>query len=108
MAADRLVVAVATGEPDDLDVRVARQEADELRADVAGRADDPDADPSRAAVGGDAPFGAGGPRTSGPSRSPRATRVPRSRAHAVPARRLSREVGLGWLAGIGWTVVMGA
>ena len=47
MAADRLVVAVAAGEADDLDVRVPGEQADELGADVAGRPDDPDADPAR-------------------------------------------------------------
>ena len=45
VAADRVVVAAARREPDDLDVRVASEEADQLGADVAGRADDPDADP---------------------------------------------------------------
>jgi hypothetical protein len=42
--ADRVVVAAARCEPDDLDERVASEEPDQLRADVAGRADDPDAD----------------------------------------------------------------
>ena len=36
--------------PTSVDVRVAGQEPDELGADVAGRADDPDADPSRPTV----------------------------------------------------------
>ena len=48
-AADRIVVALATDEADELDVRVAREQADELAADIAGRADDPDADPPRPA-----------------------------------------------------------
>ena len=50
VAADRIVVAVAAGEPDDVDVRMARQQPDQLGADVAGRADDADADPARPAV----------------------------------------------------------
>ncbi len=48
VAADRLVLAVATREPDDLDVRMARQQPDELRADVPGRPDDADTDAPRA------------------------------------------------------------
>jgi hypothetical protein len=43
--ADRLGFASAALEPDDLDLGVAAQQADELGADVAGRTDDPDADP---------------------------------------------------------------
>ena len=43
------------GEPDDLDVRVAGEQPDQLGADVAGRADDPDPDPARPTVVGDAP-----------------------------------------------------
>ena len=35
VAADRLVVAVAAGQPDDLDVRVAGQQPDQLAAGVA-------------------------------------------------------------------------
>ena len=45
-----LVLAVAAGQPDDLHVRMARQQADELAAGVPGRADDADADPARPAV----------------------------------------------------------
>src|SRR5690242_9066424 len=47
---DRVVVAPATGQPDELDIRVPRQEADELGADISGRADDPDPDAARAAA----------------------------------------------------------
>ena len=51
---DRFGFAGAALEPDDLDVGVARQEPDELRADVAGGPDDADPDPlvraSRAAA----------------------------------------------------------
>ena len=57
VAADRVVVTVAPGQADDRDVRVARQQADELAARVAGRPDDPDPDPARAAVGHGAPDG---------------------------------------------------
>ncbi len=56
VAADRIVVAVATGEPDDVDVGMAGQEADQLRADVPGRADDADAQPAWTAIGGEASF----------------------------------------------------
>jgi hypothetical protein len=45
---DRLV-AVATLEPDDLDGGMATEQPDQLGADVAGRADDPD--PDRAGAG---------------------------------------------------------
>ena len=42
--ADRLPVPAAPHQAGDLDVRMAREEADQLRADVAGRAHDRDAD----------------------------------------------------------------
>ena len=42
VAADRLVLPVAPGESDDVDVRVPRQDPDELRPDVTGRAHDAD------------------------------------------------------------------
>ena len=48
-AAERVVVAVAALEADEVDVRVAREEPDELGADVAGRPDDADADATRPA-----------------------------------------------------------
>ena len=48
--ADRLVAAAATHQPHDLDVRMARQQADELGADVAGGTDDGDPDPRPRAV----------------------------------------------------------
>ena len=54
---DRLVLAVAAGEPDDLDVRMPAQQPDQLAAAVAGRADDPDTDASRAIDAGHAPLG---------------------------------------------------
>ena len=63
---DRLVVAAASRQADDLDVGMARQEPDQLRADVAGRADDPDADPLRRDQAGDPSRSrdrAGGPRS---------------------------------------------
>jgi hypothetical protein len=40
--ADRLAVAAAALEPDDLDVRVAAEETDQLGPDVPRRTDDPD------------------------------------------------------------------
>ena len=43
---DRVVVAAAAGQSDELDVGVAGEQADELGADVAGGADDPDPDPA--------------------------------------------------------------
>ncbi len=50
VGADRIVLAVTAGQPDDLDVRMARQQPDELAAGVPGRADDADPDPSRPAI----------------------------------------------------------
>ena len=47
-AVDRVVVAATPDEPDQLDVRVPRQQPDQLTADIAGRPDDPDPDPPRA------------------------------------------------------------
>ena len=47
VVADRLVLAVAPGEPDDLHVRMPAQQPDQLAAAIAGRADDPDPDPPR-------------------------------------------------------------
>ena len=55
-AVDRVVVAVAAGRPTIVDVRVAGEEADQLGADVAGRADDADPDAPRPVVAGDAPL----------------------------------------------------
>ena len=58
VAADRVVLPVAPGEPDDVDVGMAGQQPDQLRADVPGGPDDADAQAARPAVGGDASFGA--------------------------------------------------
>jgi hypothetical protein len=104
MGADGIVVAVATGETDEIDVRMAGQQADELRADVAGRADDPDPDTPRSAVRLFAAGGAG----QGPRRSVRRDRGGRlePRAHGHTGRLTGGWLGL--LAGVGWTVVMGA
>ncbi len=44
--ADRIVVALAAGQAHQIHVRMSGQEPDELTADVAGRTDDPDADPA--------------------------------------------------------------
>ena len=91
VAADRLVAAAARGQRDDVDERVAVEEPDQLGADVAGRADDPDADPQV---------------RSGPAvRRDRRLRL-QARAHGrarpfAEGRLLSR-------AGIGWTADMGA
>ncbi len=51
MVAERLVLAVAAGEPDDAHVGMTAQEPDQLAAAVPGRADDPDADATGAAIG---------------------------------------------------------
>ena len=56
-AADRVAAPFAAGQPGELDGRMARQEADELAADVAGRTDDADAD--RPVEGARSPAGAG-------------------------------------------------
>ena len=56
---DRLLIAIPALQPHQLNVRVARQDADELGTDVPGRADDRDADAPLAAVGGDAACGTG-------------------------------------------------
>ncbi len=57
--ADRVVVAAAAGEPDELDVRVAREQPDQLGADVPGRPDDADPDAPGTAGRIHAPPGAG-------------------------------------------------
>ena len=44
--------------PDDLDVRVPRQQPDQLATDIARRPDDPDPQPARAALGVDPALGA--------------------------------------------------
>ena len=89
--ADWVVVAAASGEPDDLDERVAGEEPDELRTDIAGGADDPDADPEL------------GSRPA----------VRRDRRNGLEARAHGRArpfaEGCLWpRPGIGWTAVMGA
>jgi hypothetical protein len=43
-APDGIAAPLATGQPDELDRGMGSQEPDELAADVAGRADDPDPD----------------------------------------------------------------
>ena len=101
--ADRLVVAVAPGEADDLDVRVAAQEADQLRADVAGRADDPDAQPTRTVVTEAAAQRA----RQDPGRAVRRDRGGRLEPRAHGRMKPFADGWLGWFAGIGWTVVMG-
>ena len=81
---DRIVVTTAAGQPDQLDVGVARQQPDQLGADVAGRADDPDPDPPRAA------------RLSVPAQRPRQD------------DRWRAGVGRGPVAAlVGWVAVMG-
>jgi hypothetical protein len=49
--ADRLILAVAAGKPDDPDVGMTAEQPNQLTAAVARRADDPDPDASRAAIG---------------------------------------------------------
>ncbi len=55
---DRVVVAAPAGQPDEVDIRVAGQQPDQLGADIPGRPDDPDADPARPAGRVDAALGA--------------------------------------------------
>ena len=52
MRVDRVVVAAAPDEPDDLDIRVPREQADQLAADVPGRPDDPDPNDARRSLAG--------------------------------------------------------
>ena len=47
-ATEGIVVAIATLQPDQRDVRVSDEEPDQLGADIAGRPDDPDPDPALA------------------------------------------------------------
>ncbi len=101
-AGDGVVVALATLEADEVDVRVPREEADELRADVAGRPDDADPDPTRAAGGIDVRVASGGRTlTGGPSRLD-------DRLEPGAHGRHQPLTGgwLGWVAETGWTVVM--
>jgi hypothetical protein len=104
VAGDRVVVSVAPGEPDDLDVRVAGKEPDELGPDVAGRPDDPDADAPRPAVR----LSAARRPWYEPRRAVRRGRRgrPEPRAHGRTGPLAGGR--LGWLAGTGRTVVMGA
>ena len=104
VAADRVVLAVAAGEADDLDVRMAGQQPDQLGADVPGRTDDADADPSRPAVGAHAALRAG----EEPRRPVRRDRRGRPEPRAHGRTRPLTGGWLGWLAGSGRTVVMGA
>ena len=104
VAADRVVLAVTSGEAHDVDVRVARQDANQLGADVAGRSDDADADLARAAVGSRAPLRA----RSGPRRAVRRDRRGRSEPRAHWRTWPLTGGWLGLLAETGWTVVMGA
>ena len=46
-AGDRIVVAAPPDEPDQLDVRMPREQPNELATDIAGRPDDPDPDHAR-------------------------------------------------------------
>ncbi len=88
VARDRIVVTVATGESDEVDVRVASQQPDQLCADVPGRADDPDPQPTRAAVRVDPAARAGeDPR--------RAVRRDRGRRSEVRAHRHARPLAGG-------------
>src|SRR3954447_21527764 len=92
VAADRLVLPVAAGQTDDVDVRMARQDPDQLGADVAGRADD--ADPEAAlAVGSDPSLRPG----DEPRRPLRRDRRGRSEPRA---HRRSRPLTGGWLGGL--------
>ncbi len=50
-AVDRVPIATTPNEPDQLDIRMPRQQPDQLSADVAGSTDDPDPDHSRFGLG---------------------------------------------------------
>ena len=63
-ALDRVAVALASHEAGDLDVRVAREEPDQLRAHVPRRADDRDPDGVAVQCAGP-PFGGGRGRVGG-------------------------------------------
>ena len=91
MTADRIVVAVAAGQADDRDVRMAGQEPDQLAAGVARGADDPDPDPPRTASRIGAPFGT----REEPGRAVRRDRRGRLESRAHGRVRPSREAGSG-------------
>ena len=84
------LIAIPALQSHQLHVRVARQDADELGAHVAGRADDRDADAPLAAVGGDAASGAG--------EASRAVRRDRSRCVDAHAHGRARPLTGGRLA----------
>ena len=109
VTADRLVLAVPTGQPDDRHVRVAAQQPDQLRPDVPGRADDADPDPAHAVVPDDPAFRAGHEPRRPVRRDHRGRLESRAHGHRVARSGATSLTGdrLGWLAGIGWTVVMG-
>src|SRR3954454_4809199 len=91
VAADQFVLRVAPGQTEDVVVRRARQDPDQLGADVAGR--DDDADPEAAlAVGSDPSLRPG----DEPRRPVRRDRRGRSEPRA---HRRSRPLTGGWL---GW------
>jgi hypothetical protein len=84
---DRLAIAIPALEADDVDLRMAAEQSEQLSADVAGRADDPDAN----AVAGARPA----VRRDRSSRlEPRAHR----RARTLTGGRLEVETGIGWTA----------
>ena len=101
-AADGLVLAVAAGEADDLDVRMAGEQADQLRPDVPRRADDPDPDPARSAVVGNAAQRAWQEPRRAVRRDRRGRLEPRAHGRVAPLT----GGWLGLLAGVGGTVVM--
>ena len=82
-APDRVSVALATDQADDLDVGVTRQQPDQLAAGVAGRADHGDADRGAALERPDATLGGGGHGGQGGGRRTvrRDRRTRRVRAH---------------------------
>jgi len=47
---DRVIVPVPSNEPDELDIRMAREKPNQLATDVPRRSDDPDPEPTRPAV----------------------------------------------------------
>jgi hypothetical protein len=92
---DRLVVPIASLETGDLDIRVAREDPDQLRTDVAGCADDPDADAPWAVTVHAASLGTG--RTSPAVRRDRRGR-PCAHGRTWPLTGGGIDVHLGWTA----------
>ena len=109
VTADRLVVAVAPGEADDQDVGMPGEQADELRPDVPGRADDADPQSPDPVVTDHTALAAGWEPRRAVRRDPDRRLEPCAHGRTVALRgaTLLTGSGLGSMAGSGWTVVMG-